>query len=109
MAARRAPSFILPGGKYDQRVRLVRDLPSAGLRILLELEVRLVQCSSCGTVKRERLDFLADNSHYPKRFAFYVGRVTMAADRYNDWPAAVIFLVPSEDASAWKLAVGWCR
>jgi transposase len=25
-------------------------------------------------VRRERLDFLADNSHYTKRFAFYVGR-----------------------------------
>jgi transposase len=25
-------------------------------------------------VKRERLDFLADNSHFTKRFAFYVGR-----------------------------------
>jgi hypothetical protein len=25
-------------------------------------------------VKRERLDFLADNPHFTKRFAFYVGR-----------------------------------
>jgi transposase len=25
-------------------------------------------------VKRERLDFLADNAHFTKRFAFYVGR-----------------------------------
>jgi hypothetical protein len=25
-------------------------------------------------VKRERLDFLADNPHYTKRFAYYVGR-----------------------------------
>ena len=54
-------------------MRLVRDLPSAGLRIFLELEVRRVACRSCGAVKRERLDFLADK-HFTKRFAFYVGR-----------------------------------
>lgn len=40
----------------------------------LELEVRRVACRSCGRVKRERLDFLADNPLYTKRFAFYVGR-----------------------------------
>ena len=28
----------------------------------------------CGTVKQERLAFLADNPFYTKRFAFYVGR-----------------------------------
>ena len=44
------------------------------MRIYLELEVRRVQCRSCGLVKRERLDFLADNSSYTKRFAYYVGR-----------------------------------
>jgi transposase len=44
------------------------------MRIYLELEVRRVACRSCGTVKRERLDFLADNPRYTKRFAFYVGR-----------------------------------
>ena len=31
-------------------------------------------CKSCGHVKRERLDFLADNPFYTKRFAYYVGR-----------------------------------
>jgi len=36
--------------------------------------VRRVACRTCGTVKRERLDFLADNPHFTKRFAFYVGR-----------------------------------
>lgn len=61
-------------GWYDRRVRQVRDLPSAGFRIVLELEVRRVACRHCGTVKRERLDFLADNSRFTKRFAFYVGR-----------------------------------
>ena len=31
-------------------------------------------CRSCGKVKRERLDFLADNPLYTKRFAHYVGQ-----------------------------------
>jgi transposase len=61
-------------GWYDRRVRQVRDLPSAGFRIVLELEVRRVACRRCGAVKRERLDFLADNPHFTKRFALYVGR-----------------------------------
>jgi transposase len=61
-------------GWYDRRIRLVRDLSSAGFRIVLELEVRRVACHTCGSVKRERLDFLADNPRFTKRFAFYVGR-----------------------------------
>ena len=44
------------------------------MRIELEVEVRRVDCRSCGHVKRERLEFLADNPFYTKRFAFYVGR-----------------------------------
>jgi len=44
------------------------------MRIFVELELRRVACRSCGAVKRERLDFLADNSRYRKRFAVYVGR-----------------------------------
>jgi transposase len=44
------------------------------LRIFLEFEVRRVACRQCGKVKRERLEFLADNPLYTKRFAFYVGR-----------------------------------
>ncbi len=36
--------------------------------------MRRLACRRCGTVKRERLDFLADNAHFTKRFAFYVGR-----------------------------------
>jgi transposase len=36
--------------------------------------VRRVQCRSCGKVKTERLEFLADNPFYTKRFAHYVGR-----------------------------------
>ena len=61
-------------GWYDRRTRWVRDLSSAGYRIVLELEVRRMACRTCGSVKRERLDFLADNPHFTKRFAFYVGR-----------------------------------
>ena len=33
-----------------------------------------MDCRSCGKVKRERLEFLADNPFYTKRFAYYVGR-----------------------------------
>ena len=55
-------------------MRRIRDLPSAGFRIVLELEVRRIACRRCGAVKFERLDFLADNSRFTKRFAFYVGR-----------------------------------
>ena len=33
-----------------------------------------MQCRSCGKVKRERLDFLANNPLYTKRFAHYVGQ-----------------------------------
>ncbi len=61
-------------GWYDRRTRRVRDLSSGDARILLELEVRRVACKRCGHVKRERLEFLADNLSYTKRFAYYVGR-----------------------------------
>ena len=44
------------------------------MRVYLELEVRRVACRLCGSVKRERLEFLADNPFYTKRFAFYVGK-----------------------------------
>ena len=52
----------------------MRDLSCGDTRIFLELEVRRVECHGCGKVKRERLDFLADNPLYTKRFAYYVGR-----------------------------------
>src|SRR3984893_17829244 len=45
-----------------------------------------------GKVKREQLDFLADNAHYTKRFAYYVGRrcrsatiKDVAAELKLDW------------------------
>ena len=52
----------------------MRDLSCGDKRIFLEIEVRRVQCRSCGKVKRERLEFLADNLFYTKRFSHYVGR-----------------------------------
>jgi transposase len=59
---------------YDQRPRRVRDLSCGDRRVYLELSVRRVDCSRCSGVKREQLDWLADNPLYTKRFAFYVGR-----------------------------------
>jgi transposase len=44
------------------------------MRVFLDVEVRRVACLDCGKVKTEKLDFLADNPFYSKRFAFYVGR-----------------------------------
>ena len=61
-------------GWYDRRTRRVRDLPCGDARIVLEIAVRRVRCKGCGQVKSERLDFLADNPFYTKRFACYVGR-----------------------------------
>ena len=61
-------------GFYDRITRRVRDLGCGALRIFLEIDVRRVACRSCHAVKRERLDFLADNPRYTKRFAFYVGK-----------------------------------
>ena len=66
-------------GWYDRKIRRVRDLSCGDTRVYLELEVRRVACRSCGRVKRERLDFLADNPLYTKRFAFYVGRRVRAS------------------------------
>ena len=66
-------------GWYDHKIRRVRDLSCGDTRVYWELEVRRVACRSCGRVKRERLDFLADNPLYTKRFAFYVGRRVRAS------------------------------
>ena len=66
-------------GWYDRKVRRVRDLSCGDTRIFLELEVRRVACRHCSKVKQERLDFLADNPFYTKRFAYYVGQRCRAA------------------------------
>jgi hypothetical protein len=58
-------------GWYDRKVRRVRDLSCGDTRIFLEVEVRRVDCRNCGKVKREQLDFLADNPLYTKRFAYF--------------------------------------
>ena len=45
----------------------------------MDVEIRRVACRRCGTVKQERLDWLADNPFYAQRFAFFVGRRCRAA------------------------------
>ena len=61
-------------GWYDRKTRRVRDLSCADTRVYLAIEVRRVHCKACGRVKREKLDFLADNPLYTQRFAWFVGR-----------------------------------
>jgi transposase len=61
-------------GWYDRTTRRARDLSCGDTRIYLEFQVRRVSCRPCGKVKRELLDFLADNTHFTKRFAYFVGR-----------------------------------
>lgn len=43
-----------------------------------------MRCRSCGKVKRERLDFLADNPLYTKRFAHYVAQPALSASTIKD-------------------------
>ncbi len=52
----------------------MRDLACGDHRIYLEIESRRIDGKRCGKVKREQLDWLADNPFYSKRFAFFVGR-----------------------------------
>jgi len=59
---------------YDHKPRRVRDLSCGDTRVYLEFEVRRVTCTICGKVKTERIDFLADNPFYTKRFAWHIGR-----------------------------------
>ncbi|MDE2142712.1 MAG: transposase family protein, partial [Elusimicrobia bacterium] len=56
---------------YDRKTRRVRDLPCGEMRIYLELEIRRVDCRSCGKVKQEKLAWLADNPFVTKRFAYF--------------------------------------
>jgi hypothetical protein len=51
-----------------------RDLCCGDKHVYLAYSLRRLQCSRCGGVKTERLDWLADNPPYTKRFAFFVGR-----------------------------------
>jgi len=61
-------------GWYDRKVRQVRDLSCGDTRVLLEFEQRRLRCKVCNKVKTERIDFLADNPFYTKRFAWHIGR-----------------------------------
>jgi transposase len=70
----------------------VRDLSCGDTRIYLELEVRRIACMGCGTVKLERLDWLANYPFYTKRFAYFVGRrcrtatiQDVAQETHLDW------------------------
>ena len=70
----------------------MRDLGCGDYRIYLEIEVRRIECPRCGKVKREKLDWLADNPFYSKRFAFFVGRrcrvstiKDVAQETHLDW------------------------
>jgi transposase len=72
----------------------VRDLDCGGRRIYLELPVRRVDCRQCQAVKRERLDWLADNPRFTRRFALRVGRqcrvetvADVAEEFHIDWHA----------------------
>jgi transposase len=71
------------------------------MRVYLEFEVRRVQCRRCGKVKRERLEFLADNPFYTKRFAHYVGRrcrsttiKELAKELHLDWDTVKTLEMP---------------
>lgn len=77
---------------YDKRRRRARDLSCGDKRVYLVYPLRRVQCSRCGGVKSERLDWLADNPLYTKRFAFFVGRrcretpiKEVAEELFLDW------------------------
>jgi len=80
------------GGWYDRKPRRVRDLSCGDTRVYLDLEVRRVACRGCGKVRQEKLDWLAVNPFYTKRFAFLVGRrcressvKAVAAELALDW------------------------
>jgi transposase len=66
-------------GGTDRTIRHARDLSCGDTRIFLEVEVLRVGCRRCGKVKQERLDFLAYNPFYTRRFAYYVGQRCRAA------------------------------
>ena len=74
---------------YDRKRRRVRDLACGDY---LEIEVRRIDCPRCLKVKQEKLDWLADNPFYSKRFAFFVGRrcrvmtiKDVAKETHLDW------------------------
>lgn len=79
---------------YDRRTYRTRDLGAGGLRIYLDFDYRRVSCPDCG-VRRESLDWLADNPRFTRNFALAVGRdcrtmsLKAAAERHRlSWGAA---------------------
>jgi transposase len=79
---------------YDKRTRRARDLSCGDKHVYLVYSLRRVHCRRCGGVKSERLDWLADNPLYTKRFAFFVGRrcrqtpiKEVAEELFLDWHA----------------------
>lgn len=68
----REESLCCSRGSYDHVVRQLRDLDCGGHAVHLEFEFRRVDCPRCG-VKRERLDWLAANPRYTRRFLLAVG------------------------------------
>ncbi len=59
---------------YDRCRRRVRDFSCGKHRIWLDLELRRVDCRSCGMVKQERLEFLIEHARHTRRYARYIGR-----------------------------------
>ena len=59
---------------YDSEVKQVLDLPCGGKQQYLEIEIRRVLCQECGKLTNERLEWLADNHLYTKRFEMYVAQ-----------------------------------
>lgn len=59
---------------YDRKTNRVRNLPCGDTRIYLDLEIRRVYCTQCSKVKQEKLEWLADDPFYPRRFALFVRR-----------------------------------
>jgi transposase len=68
------PAQSPPADIGARKTRRVRDLSCGDTQVYLEVEVRRVACRRCGGVKREKLAWIADNTLYTKRFAFFVGR-----------------------------------
>ncbi len=67
-------------------------MPCGGRRLYLEFFSRRVRCPRCAHVRREQLDWLADNPRFTKRFALSVGRrcretavKEVAEDLLLDW------------------------
>jgi transposase len=61
--------------RYDKRLCRARDLRVAGWVLHVEFERWRVNCSGCGSVHVERLDWLAKNPRYTERFALHVGNL----------------------------------